>query len=345
VDKRVSPEGTAQGSRARLSPAPGSSNLDVPTSLPLLTFSSEIAMSSAGTKAAVVCSGCGESVAGKYCPNCGEKTEHHPYSLSHLFEEFIHTLTHADSAILRTLVTLFRQPGELTRVHFEGPRRKYIGPVRFFIICNVIFFVLQAALGMSVFRATFDSQTHGQFYQHLIRDRGRQFLNRAKSDEEKRELKAEYDRHSEHLSKSLIIVLVPVFALAIATIFMGKHRYYVEHLVFSFGCFAFFLLCMPLCHLLFHGAVWLLYLAALALHGAAGVFGFLQYITRPLVRDVMTSILLLGGLTAYLYASLGRYYRLGRLSALWRAVTLGALVIPMVVLYRWMLFYVSIWTM
>lgn len=47
----------------------------------------------------------------------------------------------------------------------------------------------------------------------------------------------------------------------------------------------------------------------------------------------------------YLYVALRRFNQLRWFPGLWRAVLLGTAVIPLLILYRWFLFYATIWTM
>jgi hypothetical protein len=245
-------------------------------------------------------------------------------------KDLVHTLTHADSSILRTVVTLLSKPGELTRAWFEGPRRRYIGPVQLFLICNVVFFLAQGMLGFNVLRADFERQMKVQPYSRWVQWRGEKFLKRASSDSSLQELKADYDRHSEHLSKSLVIVLVPAFALVLTFLFAGKGRFYVEHLVFSLHFYAAFLLGLCVFALLFTAGTHAL--------GAASIHPDRAY-------ELLFSCSVIVSEALYLFVALRRFYQLRLLSGLWRAVLLGIVTLPLLMLYRWFLFYATIWTM
>jgi hypothetical protein len=245
-------------------------------------------------------------------------------------KDLVHTLTHADSSILRTVVTLLARPGELTRAWFQGPRRRYIGPVQLFLICNVVFFLVQGTLGFNVLRADFERQMKVQSYSQWVQEKGEKFLKRASSDLSVQELKADYDRHSEHLSKSLVIVLVPAFALALTLLLAGKGRFYAEHLVFSLHFYAAFLLGLCVFALLFTAGTHVL--------ASASIQPRREY-------ELLFSCCVIVAEALYLYVALRRFYQLRLLPGLWRAVLLGIVTLPLLVLYRWFLFYVTIWTM
>lgn len=47
-----------------------------------------------------------------YCPNCGQKTTTHRYSIQHFIaHDFVHGIWHVDKGILFTLAGLFKRPG------------------------------------------------------------------------------------------------------------------------------------------------------------------------------------------------------------------------------------------
>ena len=282
------------------------------------------------SKESFVCTGCRNVATGRFCSRCGEECGHHIYSVGHLFHEFVHALTHADSSVFRTILDLFRNPGELTRAYFQGPRRRYLGPVQFFFICNLIMFLACAAEHMVPFSAPFDVQMQRQSYSRVIEVRGERFLRQAKSEEEEHELKARYDEHTVHLSKSIVILQVPLFALLLALLFVGSKRFFVEHLVFSFHFYSFFLLGLCLVGALVIGLF---------------VTGQALGLTMAGVLEKGSVLLLVGISMGWLYSALRRYYGCGVASALLRALVLGICTLPLMVLYRWFLFYATIWTL
>ena len=277
-----------------------------------------------------VCPGCKSEATGRFCSRCGEERGHHIYSVGHLFHEFVHTLTHADSSVFRTTLDLFRYPGELTRAYFWGPRRRYLGPVQFFFICNVIMFFACAAERIVPFSAPFDNQMQQQDYSRAIEARGLRFLSEAKNQDEEHELKTRYDEHTVHLSKSIVILQVPLFALLLTLTFVGSKRFFVEHLVFAFHFYSFFML-------------------GLCLVGAfvIGLFVAGHALGLPMegVLEKGLMLLLIGISIAWLYSGLRRYYGCGVVSASLRALVLGICTLPLMMLYRWFLFYATIWTL
>ena len=274
------------------------------------------------------CSACGRRAQENFCANCGEPRLHQGENVGHLVHDLVHVLTHADTSIFRTLRDLFRMPGELTRAYFEGPRRRYLRPVNFFVVCNVLMFLLTAAEHIVPFSAPFDIQTQRQFYSPYIQPRAQQFLAHARDDYEVRELKRDYDVHTAHLSKSIVILLAIGFAVLLTLAFAGTKKFFVEHLVFALHFYSFFMLMTCL---------------------VGALLVFLSFLARNSGLAISTEVVgvgLLGfGSAAWLYFALRRFYHTGIASSIVRAIVLGTATIPLMILYRWFLFYATIWTL
>lgn len=74
----------------------------------------------------------------KYCPSCGQKHSDGKVTIRQLLTEAWDTLFNFDSKIFRTIGALLI-PGRLTVRYFQGKHRRYIHPVRVFIIFAIAF--------------------------------------------------------------------------------------------------------------------------------------------------------------------------------------------------------------
>jgi len=92
------------------------------------------------------CVNCGARLLGPYCSLCGQRHEPRPPTVGHLLGETFETLTHADSRLWRTIVTLLARPGLLTREFLVGRRARYLPPFRLYIVASVTCFLLLALL-------------------------------------------------------------------------------------------------------------------------------------------------------------------------------------------------------
>jgi Protein of unknown function (DUF3667) len=89
------------------------------------------------------CKSCGNHHQENFCPACGEKAfDNKQLSLKHFVEETFEGFVHFDSKFFYTIKTLVTKPGQLSLDYAEGKRIKYMKPVRFFLVVNLIFFIL-----------------------------------------------------------------------------------------------------------------------------------------------------------------------------------------------------------
>ena len=79
-----------------------------------------------------------------YCPVCGQKVEPKFLSIRNLISEAFSAVTNVDQGIIPTLLIINR-PGKLSKLFFEGKRKKYIRPVRLLLISIL---VLLTAIGI-----------------------------------------------------------------------------------------------------------------------------------------------------------------------------------------------------
>jgi hypothetical protein len=96
----------------------------------------------------VDCPNCGAALAGAYCSACGQKADVTILSLGRLLAEAIGEFYNFDSRMWRSLGTLVRHPGRLTRHYLEGKRARYTPPFRMYVVTSLTFFVVFALVRM-----------------------------------------------------------------------------------------------------------------------------------------------------------------------------------------------------
>lgn len=87
------------------------------------------------------CRNCGASVAGAFCPQCGQETALRLPTLREFIREAAGRYVALDGRFWRTMRALVR-PGFLTREYLEGRRRRYIRPARLYLFSTLIFFAV-----------------------------------------------------------------------------------------------------------------------------------------------------------------------------------------------------------
>jgi hypothetical protein len=189
------------------------------------------------------CPSCGASVSSRYCPGCGERRlGKHDLTLRHLFEQLLESLIHFDGRLFRTTRVLVTEPGRLTVAYLTGCRRPYVSPFHIFLVANVIFFFAQVFSGFEVLTIQLDQQLNHQEYSSLAQSLATHHL--AGTDKSIEKYAPGYNHAEALYSKSLIMLMLPLFAVAAGLLFVDKRKVVVTHLVFAIHFYAFLLVCL-----------------------------------------------------------------------------------------------------
>ena len=215
------------------------------------------------------CRNCGAALQGRFCSACGQRRlDARDRRLSHLLAEAFRQVTEIDGKLLRSLRLLLFAPGLLSREYMDGRRARYAAPISLFLLANVVYFFAPA---VSDFNLPFVNQVPGaiaagtldpaapdyaarraqaahwggQVHSHWTAPLVARKLAARRAREPGYDLRAlarDYDAESGIVGKALIVVHVPIIALALAAAYWRRRRYYVEHFVVALHLFAFLLL-------------------------------------------------------------------------------------------------------
>jgi hypothetical protein len=86
----------------------------------------------------MICKNCDASLDGRFCRNCGQKSDVRRITFGYVSHEFFHAITHADKGFLLLIKKLLVQPGIVAREYVEGKRKKYFNPLSFIVITSAI---------------------------------------------------------------------------------------------------------------------------------------------------------------------------------------------------------------
>jgi hypothetical protein len=104
----------------------------------------------------VVCLNCGSPLDGRFCAHCGQRAVPPHPTVRQLAGDTWSELSGWDGRLARTVATLFRHPGSLTRALLEGQRVRYVSPVRLYLICSLLYFLVAAAAPVPLDEAEFE---------------------------------------------------------------------------------------------------------------------------------------------------------------------------------------------
>jgi Protein of unknown function (DUF3667) len=268
----------------------------------------------------MTCQSCGNPNQEKFCPNCGEKRfDPHSLTLKHVVEESVEGFTHADHNFIRTISSLLFRPGRLATEYVNGRRIDYMKPLGLFLVINLLFFLLAAVNAFSQPLSSYLQYKNYTIYGTEA------MVNSAliRTGQNLEQFSRYFNEAMVSNSKSLIILLIPIYALIFAILMWHTHRKFIEHLVFATHFVSFVLI-----YLLFHQL----------------------FISRPFVwlfgdeawrhyGDAINSLFGLFMLGLYLFVGFRKFYGVGRIWALTTALTTAVLFAFVLLGYRMLMFY------
>jgi hypothetical protein len=266
------------------------------------------------------CPSCGTESAGQFCRSCGEKqVTEQDFSLPRFLKDFLIAMTPAESKVFHTLWLVVSRPGFLSIEYFKGRRVPYMKPLQLFVFLNVVYYFSLTLFQATTFTTPLATQLHLNDYypayvtmrvDHKIRNEGITY----------RALETKYDARTNALSKTLIFLLIPIFAFVFYGLFFRKRKRLMQHFVIATHFWSFNLIVLGV-------FLPLLILALTALLPAA-----------ILQSDAVISVSLQICFAWYLFVMLRRAYSVTRWYGAMTAVSIALAFFHIVWIYRYLLF-------
>jgi hypothetical protein len=202
---------------------------------------------------------------GQHCAHCGQPATVRVLSLWGLLKDVLGDALDMDSRLWRTLRPLALRPGWLTQEFLRGRRARYTPPFRMYLILSVTFFLLAsmgadpgAGMRLSIdggesrLQPTGDVATDGASegdpcdadnFRVELGSYGESYVPRLR--EACRKIVADSQGYGRALFQNIpqmMFVFLPLIAALMCLLYVGSHRFYVEHLLFLLHFHAFFFL-------------------------------------------------------------------------------------------------------
>jgi len=97
-----------------------------------------------------VCPNCGTSLIGPFCAICGQERDTHRRSVFSLVRDLFEDIVSFDSRILRSVIALLVEPGEIAIAFREGRTRHYVPALRLYFFVSLLFFLMLSATGLAI---------------------------------------------------------------------------------------------------------------------------------------------------------------------------------------------------
>ena len=207
------------------------------------------------------CLNCGSPMAQEFCPACGQATIDPDPALRELLHELAAEFLLWDGKLLSTFRLLLTKPGELTREYLAGRRVRHISPLRLYLTCSVIFFLLRAILPepavvvrtggvvkTQIGGVVLEEDEEGQAARALdsLGRSGSSTIGRAAGQRLGNVLRhqKEFAAAMRENTPRMMFVLVPLFAALTALLFRSRRLRYPKHLTFALHAHAFLFLAL-----------------------------------------------------------------------------------------------------
>jgi hypothetical protein len=301
-----------------------------------------------------VCVNCGAPLTGNYCSSCGQKRfVESDRRFGHLIHQLLASATDLDGRIWRSLHALLLQPGLLSREYIEGRRGRWISPISLFLAVSVVYFIAplhggdltsqfsQQVTGrvrdlarapdetLSASQIASTGQFHSPWTSAWIdarvhdRDTAMRLATRNASGYTYRDYRIAYDAKADDVSKTLIILHLPLVALVLMVIFVRQRRYFAEHFVVALHYLTFAMLTIQI------------------IVQTSNVIDWLLPNDTPIPDDVLNWTVRVV-LVTYAVLALRRVYAIGWVASVAAsAVMIAALVYVNIYLYRALQFAVT----
>ena len=243
------------------------------------------------------CSSCGKTQMGKYCQFCGEtQLDQKQRSIGHLLSELFESFTSLENRFIRSLISFLLRPGELTLHYSIGKRIEYMKPITFFLLINLLYVLFTP---LTDFNVSFYDQLNSQLYSDFVKPIVLQIID--VQGLVFNDIGLSYQKVTAVLSRSLIIISVPLLAMLIAIIYRKKNYFFADHLIFSIYIYAWVM-------------VWII-----AAQLPATVLVFVANLVQPsLISEMIYFDFLFGGFFIYIVLATRRAYKISWLGVLLR---------------------------
>jgi hypothetical protein len=280
-----------------------------------------------------MCPTCREERVTRFCGRCGEKRlDHDDLTITGLVGHAVESLTNVDGRVFRSVRDLVIRPGALTAAYMRGQRRPYFPPFQLFLVTNVLFFVLQSALGFQVLSNDLGSHigtwkgSGSQFYAAIARPIAeRRLAATGRTIEQYTDV---FNHAVRVNAKALVVAMVPLVALVLLASFPRARYPVTTAAVLALHLLAFFLLLetllMPL------------------LGVPAGIL--LTALSVGWLWDPLISAVLLAICGAWIYKASRVVHGASAQSAALKAAAIAVLLLPVIVCYRFIVFLVTLFT-
>ena len=275
------------------------------------------------------CPSCATKTPGSFCAKCGEKrVGTDDYSVRHYLRELAADFTSIDSKLVRSIWLLLSKPGFLSDEYFEGRRVRYIKPLQMFVFLNVVYYFSLSWFVATTFTTPLATQLHmNNYYPAYAKHQVELKLQHEGIRYEALEKK--YDETTGVLSKTLMVVFIPIFAAVFYALFFRKRKFLLEHVIVATHFWSFSLVLLGV-------------ILPIIVIAGSGALKWVHVSTSVFTSDAVSSVVLQLCIGVYLFLMLRRFYRASTWYCFLSASIIAWSFFHLVWLYRFCLLQVTL---
>lgn len=186
-----------------------------------------------------ICKNCETKVNGDFCWSCGQKVkEGDDRSIFYLIRVFLSNFFFIDNRIFVSTIYLLFKPGVMSKQFIDGKRKKFLPPITLFLFVNLFYFLVSPSTDYSL--SLYD-QTHHQPYSEIAQSLVNNHIK--ENNLNLKDYSVEYKSISLQVSKSLMLLNIPIITFFLFLFTFKKRKFYFDNLIYVAHYFTFFLVC------------------------------------------------------------------------------------------------------
>ena len=245
------------------------------------------------------------------------KTEN-KFLMTNFAKEALHDLVHFDNKFLTTVKPVILKPGFLTLETLNGRQANYMKPLALFVFLNFIFFIFKSR---GLFQYTIEGYQSIPYFKGMIQS------GISSTHLSFPLFKERFDTAMNLEQKEYLIIMVPLFALALKVLYLRKGLSYMEHLIFTLHFYSFVLIFLMVVPFFTRSAQW--------------IIDLLGGPSRLLYTEMALTIILFLIISVYLFAALKKVYKEKVWLTLFKSLITTFCFLGLIAfVYRYILFFV-----
>lgn len=191
------------------------------------------------------CLNCGGHVSTPFCAHCGQENEPLRLGIGDILKDSMEEFLRLDAKFFVTIVPLLIRPGFLTKEWAAGRRQRYISPMKLYLTCTFLFFLLAFSRLNGIVQTDTSGPEETFVEKPVTGTPVQQFFERGAQRLEHLKKSDAIESIGENLPTALFVML-PLFALGLKVFYVRSNRFYAEHLVFALHVHSFFFVILTL---------------------------------------------------------------------------------------------------